>query len=315
MTAEQETQANRLVIAIVGPTCSGKTAVGVALAELIGGEIISADSRQLYKLMDIGTAKPSLDERARIAHHFIDVISLEEEMSAGVYGKVARQVIDEIFARSRRPIIVGGSGLYLRALTDGLFESPDINRDLRKSLRDRLDSEGGEKLLEELKGLDPKAAEGLIPQNHKRILRALEVYYSSGIQISELREQFPSAPDFQTLQFGLSVDRKVLYHNIEKRVDEMIEKGLVDEVKEIVHRGFDPNLNSLQTVGYRETNKYIQGAIKFEEMVEQIKMNTRRYAKRQMTWFRKDSRIIWIQVDERTPGDVAKEILKRFGGA
>lgn len=300
--------AGKLAVAVVGPTCTGKTRIGISLARLLGGEIVSADSRQIYKLATIGTAKPSPEELSEVPHHLVDILPLDEEMSAGTYSGLARKVVAGVFSRGRIPVIVGGSGLYLRALIDGLFEAPVVDGDTRRKLRDRLRAEGAEKLLEELKNVDPKAAEGMLPQNYKRILRALEIYYSSGKRISELRETSADIPDFKTLQFGIYIERKQLYRLIEDRVDSMIERGLVEEVKEILRRGFDPSLNSLQTVGYKEVISYLQHRIAFDEMVAQIKMNTRRYAKRQMTWFRKDSEIIWIQSGGKNPESVAGEI-------
>jgi tRNA dimethylallyltransferase len=297
-----------LVVAIVGPTCSGKTRTGIELAKRIGGEIISVDARQIYKLIDIGTAKPTQEERSQVPHHLIDIISLDEEMSAGVFAKLARDAVREIAERSHVPIMVGGSGLYLRATIDGLFESPEINYEVRKELRERLRIEGADSLLKELSSIDPKAAEKLLPQNYKRILRALEVYYSSGVTITELRKTRPSVPDFETLQFGILLERKNLYRKIEKRVDEMIEQGLLEEVRRILKRGFDPKLNSLQTFGYKEVIGFLQGKLKFDDMVLQIKRNTRRYAKRQMTWFNKDKRIVWISADGKTPEEVSEEI-------
>ncbi len=307
--------AGKFAVAVVGPTCTGKTGIAIDLAKLLGGEIVSADSRQIYKLATIGTAKPSPEELSEVPHHLVDILPLDEQMSAGAYSGLARKVVGEVFIRGRTPIIVGGSGLYLRALIDGLFEAPEVDDETGKSLRDRLRSEGAAKLLEELRNVDPKAAEGLLPQNYKRILRALEIYYSSGKRISELREANPDLPDFRTLQFGVRIERKDLYRLIEDRVDSMIEKGLVDEVREILRRGFDPKLNSLQTVGYKEVISYLQQRITFDEMVAQIKMNTRRYAKRQMTWFRKDSRIIWIESDGKKPEVVAGEIYRRISTA
>ena len=296
------------VVAIVGPTCSGKTRIAVELARSIRGEIVSADARQAFKLLDVGTAKPTTSEMRDIPHHLVSFLSLEDEISAGVYAKLARDAVEEIFARGRRPIIVGGSGLYIRAIADGLFDAPDVKREVRAELRNRLHEEGAEKLLAELKEVDPDTAKGLLHQNYKRILRALEIYYSSGKRISDLQEDFPSRPNFDTVQFGIIVERQELYRRIEKRVDEMISNGLVEEVKGILKKGFDPSLNSLQTVGYRETIEYLNGGIKFEEMVDLIKMNTRRYAKRQMTWFKKDNRIIWIDSTARDAADAALEI-------
>ncbi len=295
-------------IAIVGPTCSGKTKAAIELAKLVHGEIVSVDARQIYKLIDIGTAKPTHEELSEVPHHLVDILSLDEDMSAGVFADLARDTIEGIFARNRVPIMAGGSGLYLRAVIDGLFDSPDVDERIRKNLRRRFELEGAENLLKELWKVDHKAAEGLLPQNYKRILRALEVYYSSGEAISVLRRSRPLTPLFQTLQFGIQLERKVLYSRIEKRADEMIEDGLIDEVREILRRGFNRNLNSLQTTGYKEVIGFLQEEMKYEEMVSLIKRNTRRYAKRQMTWFKRDHRIVWIKSDGKNPNGIAQEI-------
>ncbi len=311
--AESEGITNqKFIVAIVGPTCSGKTAVGIELSKLVPSEIVSADSRQIYRLIDIGTAKPTKEEMSLVHHHLVDIAPLDEVVSAGTYGKLARDAVADILSRNKLPVIVGGSGLYVRAVVDGLFDAPEIEGGIRDELRIRLKTEGAGKLLEELKRVDPDAAEGLLPQNYKRILRALEVYHSSGSKISTLRVERTQKPEFETIQFGLLLERKDLYRRIEKRIDDMIENGLIDEVKELLRRGFDPALNSLQTVGYRESIGYVQGRLRFEDMVALIKMNTRRYAKRQMTWFRKDSRIIWLNADGRTPDSLAEEIREKF---
>lgn len=301
------------VVAVVGPTCSGKTRVAIELAGLVDGEIVSADSRQVYSLIDIGTAKPTLRERAVVPHHLVDIVPLDEEVSAGAFGKLAREAIADIFSRRRVPLLVGGSGLYLRAVIDGLFEAPEIDPDVRLNLRGRLKSEGAEKLLRELKRVDPDSARGLLPQNYKRILRALEVYESSGKKISQLRAERPQVPEFRTVQFGITYERKELYRRIEKRVDDMISAGLVEEVKELLRKGFNPKLNSLQTVGYKETIMYVQGKITFQDMVALVKTNTRRYAKRQLTWFRKDTRVNWIGAGGKSASDIALEIKERVG--
>jgi tRNA dimethylallyltransferase len=303
---------DRTAVAVVGPTCSGKTKIGVELAKLVDGEIISADARQIFKLIDIGTAKPEREEMTEVPHHLVDFLSLDDEISAGAYAELARKIADEIFSRKRVPIIVGGSGLYLRAVIDGLFDAPQIDQKVREKLRNRFHSEGAEPLLRELSRVDPDAARDLIPQNYKRILRALEVYYSSAKRISELRKERRSEVNFEAVQFGVQLDRKLLYQRIEERVDEMIKNGLVGEVKEILRRGFDAHLNSLQTVGYKEVVYFLQGKIKFEEMVFLIKMNTRRYAKRQMTWFNRDKRIIWIKAEDKSAREIAEEIYRSF---
>jgi tRNA dimethylallyltransferase len=315
----------RTAVAVVGPTCSGKTVVAVELAKLVNGEVISADARQIYKMIDIGTAKPTREEMSGVEHHLVDILPLENEMSAGAYAELAAKVVDKIFARNRIPVIVGGSGLYLRALIDGLFDAPEVDPDVRHMLRERVHQEGSATLLEELKRVDAVAAEGLIPQNYSRILRALEVYHSSGKKISELRNERPSVIRFSTIQFGIRLNRNLLYSRIEKRVDEMIRNGFVHEVKDILDRGVDPKLNSLQTVGYKEVISYLQarkdGATpespdeKFGEVVSLIKMNTRRYAKRQMTWFNKDKRIFWIDADDKSAREVAEDMFTTFANS
>jgi len=302
----------QIAIAIVGPTCSGKTKIGIELAKLVGGEIVSVDARQIYKLIDIGTAKPTREEMSQVPHHLVDILSLDDGLSAGIFAKLARDAVKEIFARDHMPIMVGGSGLYLRAIIDGLFELPEVDKEIRSKLRYRLETEGAETLLKELREVDPRVAEGLVPRNYKRILRALEIFYSSGKKISDFQITNLSLADFQTAQFGIRVERKTLYHRIERRVDEMISGGLVDEAKGILKRGFNSDLNSLQTTGYQEAIDFLQGKIKFDDMVSLIKRNTRRYAKRQMTWFRKDNRITWVEADEKNPREIAEEIQKRL---
>ncbi len=312
MPEETESGTPRRIVAVVGPTCSGKTQIGIELARLVGGEIVSADSRQIYRLINIGTAKPSPEELAAVPHHLVDIIPLDEVVSAGTFGKFARDAIAEVLARKRIPILVGGSGLYLRAAIDGLFEAPEIDPAVKRVLRARLKKEGPDCLLKELKRVDPESAIGLLPQNYKRILRALEVYESSGKKISVLRSERPQIPDYLTIQFGIRYERKELYARIEKRVDLMISGGLVEEVRELLRRDFSPELNSLQTVGYKEAIMYVRGDITFEEMASRIKMNTRRFAKRQMTWFRKDRRIVWIEATGKNAAEIAMEIKEMF---
>jgi len=304
----------RTVLVIVGPTGAGKTKIAVELSKRLDIEIVSADARQIYELIDIGTAKPTKDDLNKVKHHFIGTVSLLEVMSAGKYCDDARRVINEIFLRNRQPVVVGGSGLYVRALIDGLFDSPEIDENIRNSLKDRLKKEGSSKLLNELREIDPEAADGLIPQNYKRILRALEVYYSTGEKLSVLRKNKPNPPDFSSFQIGLFVERGELYKRINARVDEMISSGLEEEVNGILEMGYSPALNALHTVGYREVISYLNKEISRERMIDLIKRNSRRYAKRQMTWFRKDKRIHWIDVTHLSPGMAADEIVKIFRG-
>lgn len=290
----------RKILAIVGPTASGKTKLSIIVAEKIGGEIISADSRQVYRYMDIGTAKPSKEERERVKHYFIDELNPDEEFNAGVFGERGREIIEDIFSRGKVPIVVGGSGLYVKSLIDGFFEGPAGDWELREILYRKAERLGKGALYEELKKVDPASAEKIHPNNLKRVIRALEVYYLTGKPISQLQSEMKPEINFETVQIGLNWDRKKLYKRIEERVDMMIEQGLIEEVKRLRELGYDKNLNALQTVGYKEVFDYLDGIISYDRMIYLIKRNSRRYAKRQLTWFRQDKRIIWIDVDERT---------------
>ncbi|MCS7228538.1 MAG: tRNA (adenosine(37)-N6)-dimethylallyltransferase MiaA [Candidatus Kryptonium sp.] len=301
------------VLAIVGPTASGKTKLSLIVADKINGEIISADSRQVYKYMDIGTAKPTKEERERIKHYFIDELTPDQEFNAGIFGERGREIIEDIFSRGKIPIIVGGSGLYVKSLIDGFFQGPSANWELREILYNKAKELGSEALYEELKKVDPESAQKIHPNNLKRIVRALEVYYLTGKPISQLQKEEKPEINFKTIQVGLNWNRKKLYQQIEKRVDEMIKQGLIDEVKNLRALGYDRNLNSLQTVGYKEVFDYLDGLISYDQMIYLIKRNSRRYAKRQLTWFKQDKRIIWINVDENTDFDkLADQVIEIF---
>ncbi len=300
-------------LAIVGPTASGKTKLSIIVAEKINGEIISADSRQIYKYMDIGTAKPSKEYREKIKHYFIDELNPDEEFNAGVFGKRGREIIEDIFSRGKVPIIVGGSGLYIKMLIDGFFEGPGADWELREILYDKAKKLGVDILYEELKRVDPESAQKIHPNNLKRVIRALEIYYLTGKPISQLQKESKPKINFQTVQIGLNWDRKKLYNRIEERVDQMIRDGLIEEVKHLRELGYDKNLNALQTVGYKEVFDYLDGLITHDQMIYLIKRNSRRYAKRQLTWFRQDKRIIWVDVDENTDfNELADRVIDIF---
>ncbi len=303
------------VIVIVGPTCSGKTQISLKLASLIPSEIISADSRQVFKHLDIGTAKPSKSELKKIPHHLINVLEPSEYYNASIFEKDCEKIIDKLFKENKSPVVVGGSGLYIQALVDGIFEIADIDEDYRKDLLKKRKDFGNEFLYKELKKVDPESASKMLPQNWKRIIRALEVYHSTGIPIWKHHKKHLSESNkkekYKFMQFGLNWEREKLYKNIDTRVDEMIEKGIVEEVRNILKIGYGKDLNSLNTVGYKEIIQYLEGNINLERAVELIKRNTRHYAKRQLTWFKKDKRIIWSDIENFAQLDkTAENILK-----
>jgi len=302
----------RTVLVLTGPTASGKTRIALLIARNLDAEIVSADSRQVYKYMDVGTAKPSPEERQLVKHHFVDELNPDQEFNAGEFGKAGRKIIDDILSRHKLPLVVGGSGLYIRSLVDGFFEGPSADKTLRRALYDRLKVEGHQALLSELRKIDPVSASQMLPANTRRIVRALEVHQLTGTPISEL-QRCPVKINLVPCFAGLLWDRKLLYERINKRVDNMIEHGLVEEAKRLQSRGYSRTLNAFQTVGYKEAFDYVAGYITCERMVDLIKQNSRRFAKRQLTWFRRDNRIRWFGVaDEDDFPKVASSISDYF---
>ncbi|HTY37537.1 MAG TPA: tRNA (adenosine(37)-N6)-dimethylallyltransferase MiaA [Bacteroidota bacterium] len=305
----------RTILAIVGPTASGKTSLSILLAEMLGGEIVSADSRQVYKYLDIGTAKPTLEDRARVDHHFIDILEPSQDYSAGQFGIDVPPVIDGIIARGNVPIIVGGSGLYIRAAIDGMFDGPGRDPEIRGRLEDRLASEGVSALMATLREVDPVSAAGMKEVTARRVIRALEVYLVSGKPLSQHHADQAKGPKLPSVQVMLDWDRNMLYERINLRVEAMVEQGLVAEVEGLKKRGYDPKLNALNTVGYKETFEHLSGATDLPRMIELIKQNTRHFAKRQLTWFGADKRIVHLSVNRESEIDkiVAKvsELYRR----
>ena len=298
---------------IVGPTGIGKTAISVIIADKMPIEIVSADSRQIYKYMDIGTAKPSKDILRRIQHHFIDYLTPDKYFSAGRYGRKAREVIKQIIHKGKVPLVVGGSGFYIKTLTDGLSEIMPDNEEVRAELIQRLGSEGVENLHKELVKVDPDLAIRIQKRDKQRILRGLEVYYATGNRLSDLHMLEAKRADFYPFFVGLTAERDFLYENINRRVDEMLTDGLVQEVETLIEKGYTVEMNALNTVGYKEVFDYIAGNTTEKEMAEEIKKNSRRYAKRQLTWFRKDTRIQWLTIDEKSqPIQIADDICDRL---
>jgi tRNA dimethylallyltransferase len=284
------------VIVIVGPTCSGKSYLGLKLAQQINGEIISADSRQIYKRLTIGTAKPSSKELQKVKHHFINILNPHEDYDANKFSIDTENVIDDVHKRSKTAIVVGGSGLYIKALIDGIVDSADKDENLRNELLAKKDKYGNEFLYDELLKVDPISAEKMLPQNWKRVIRALEVFYLTGKPIWQHHSSQNKNSKFSFYQIGLDWDREALYTRIEERIDKMIEDGLVDEVSGILNDGYDKNLNSLNSVGYKEIIAFLEDEISLNRAIELMKRNSRRYAKRQLTWFRADERIKWFNV-------------------
>lgn len=283
------------LLAIVGPTCSGKSELALELATRLNGEIISADSRQIYKFLDIGTSKPSVQDRTRVPHHFVDTLDPSEEYSAGAFGIDARKTIEEIVTRHHQPILVGGSGLYIKSVIDGFFDGPAKDKELRRQLEERLEIEGPASLLESLRRVDPVTAASMELSKPRRIIRALEVYYTTGRPLSDHHKHQPKAEWVECIQIGIDWPRAELYKRIEYRVDIMLARGLVDEVRRLRSLGFEQMQNSLNSVGYKEVFDFLDGKVSQEEMVTLIKRNTRRFAKRQLTWFRADKRIRWVK--------------------
>ena len=300
------------LLVILGPTAVGKSEIAISLAQKIKGEIISADSMQLYQGMNLGTAKPSLLEQKVVSHHLIDLLKPDGSFNVFDYAKEVEKVIKKIHRRKKIPILVGGSGLYIRAVVDGLFENPKIDSEKKSIAKEKLRNKSTDFLYEELRRVDQKASEKIHPHDRRRIKRALEVFYTTGIPISVLQRKKPAKP-FQPLLIGISRERKELYQRINERVDEIFAKGFIDEVKTLLKSGYTENLNSMQAIGYQETIVCLKNERSLAETIELIKKNTRRYAKRQLSWFRQDKRINWLSLDnEETPLKVVVRIETLF---
>ncbi|MDZ7344079.1 MAG: tRNA (adenosine(37)-N6)-dimethylallyltransferase MiaA [candidate division KSB1 bacterium] len=301
---------NLCALILAGPTGVGKTAVALELAKHVPAEIVSADSRQVYRYMDIGTAKPSIAVRGKIPHHFIDIRNPDEIYSAGEFGHDARQVIETILQRGKKwPIVVGGSGLYLRALLEGFFEPKVANLELRAQLKRRVGEEGSPALHAELARVDPNSAARLNLNDAHRIVRALEIYYTSGKTAGELWQQQSEPAKFAYRLLGLNMPRPALYQRINQRVEEMLAKGLIEECQRLLQMGYSPELNALRSVGYQEVFQFLREEISYAEMTDLIQRHSRQYAKRQLTWFRRMSGIEWVEL---SPDDSSKAIAERI---
>lgn len=300
------------MLCIVGPTATGKTRLSVALAQRLGAEIVSCDSMQLYRGMDVGTAKPTAQEMGGVPHHMIDCLDPREEFSVSRYVELADRCVQDILARGKPVIVVGGTGLYVDSLVAGREFAPFPQTGRREALTARAEKEGIEPLMEQLRAVDPEAAENIHPSNQKRVIRALEVYLETGKTITQHnRETRSRPPKYRPVWIGLDyVNRSALYARIDARVDEMFAQGLVDEVRRLLDGGVPERATSMQAIGYKELTAFLRGEGTEDAAREQIKLASRRYAKRQRTWFRRNPDVRWIDLPD-TPdfGAVLEEAL------
>lgn len=287
----------RPLVILTGPTAVGKTALSVSLAKAIGGEIISADSMQVYRHMDIGSAKVTEEEMGGVPHHLIDVLEPTEEFNVVLFQQMAKRAAAEILGRGHIPILVGGTGFYIQALLYDIdFTENDEDTALRRSLEELAGREGPEALFERLRAVDPESCESIHAHNVKRVIRAIEFYEKTGKKISDHnREQRQNSPSYQSVYFVLNDDRDSIYRQIDARVDLMMEKGLVEEVRALQAMGCHKGMVSMQGLGYKEILAYLEGEIPMEEAVYLIKRDTRHFAKRQLTWFRREKEVIWVE--------------------
>ena len=302
------------LIVVAGPTASGKTRLSIELAKRFDGEIVSADSMQIYKYLDIGSAKPTEEERSEAVHHLIDFLEPDAEFSVADYTEMAHKVIADITERGKMPIMCGGTGLYINSVVDDItFGEIDTDYKLRAELEEFAAKNGNEALLEKLSEFDPVSAKKLHPNNLRRIIRAIEFYKVTGRTISSHQEMTKQTDSrYDPIMFCINFDRAKLYDRINKRVDIMIENGLLDEVKNLMDMGYTKALNSMKAIGYKELADYFNGERSLDEAVELIKQSSRRYAKRQLTWFRRDERIIWLDAEDDILQKAVLEVEKYY---
>ncbi len=300
------------LIVVAGPTASGKTGLAIEIANYVGGEIVSADSMQIYKYMDIGSAKPTKEEQSQAVHHLIDFVEPDEEFSVAEYTEKAHEVIANINSRGKIAVMVGGTGLYINSVVnDVTFGEMDTDYELREELQKLAVEKGSEHLLSMLAEFDEVSAKRLHPNNLRRIIRAIEFYKVTGKPISEHQEETRQVESrYNPLMFLIDWDREVLYDRINRRVDIMLEEGLLDEVKHLMDMGYTQDLNSMKGIGYKEVMDYFDGKMSLDETIELIKQSSRRYAKRQLTWFRRDDRIHYVS--SNNPFEEAKKIIDEF---
>ena len=301
----------KLVI-ILGPTAAGKSEMAVALAAKIGAEIVNADSQQVYRYMNVGTGKPSRADRERVAHHLIDVVAPDEEFNVAIFRRLALETIDTIHARGKHVVVCGGTGLYLKALTRGLFVGPEQDPEVRGDLASEIEAKGLGVLYQHLIEVDPAAHSRIHPNDRQRIIRALEVFRLTGKSMSQWQQEhgFGDEP-FDTLKIGLQRERVELYELINRRCDRMIGDGLLDEVRDLAAKGYSLDIKPLQSVGYRQMGLVLKGLSKIDQAVEEMKQETRHLAKRQLTWFRQDHEIRWLHPENQRQ-EIVESVQRYF---
>ena len=304
----------RPILVIVGPTAVGKTGLAIRVAKQVDGEIISADSMQVYKGLDIGTAKPTEAERQGVPHHLLDVVAVDQEFSVADYQLMVEDILMDLAKRGKTPILTGGTGLYIRAVLEGfVFDSQGKDDVLRARLQEVAESQGNIALHRRLAVVDPDTAKRLHPNDRRRVIRALEIYHTTGQPLSQhLDAQKQLEPRHQAVKFGLARNRPRLYQRIDARVDQMIEAGLLDEVKNLLEQGLAEGATAMQALGYKELVGYLRGEYDLAEAIRLLKRDTRRYAKRQLTWFRRDEEIIWLDLDKLTIEDATDKIATTY---
>lgn len=300
------------ILILTGPTAVGKTALSIELAKILGGEIISADSMQIYRKMDIGSAKISQEEMDSVVHHMIDVVDPDEDFSVSDFHDMASQIISDIHKRGKLAIVTGGTGLYLNSLVyDMDFGGTNSDPSIRKDLEEILNDKGKDYLYRLLQDLSPEAAKRIHPNNTKRVIRAIEVYKTGG-EMGDFSNDLKYNPKFDAKIIVLNRDRSILYDRINQRVDMMFDMGLLDEVKGLHQMGYTSQMQSMKGIGYKEVLEYFDGKMTLEESIDILKQGTRRYAKRQITWFKKYENALWLDLDKVTELDDQIEAIKDF---
>ncbi len=303
------------ILTIVGPTAVGKTEIAIRIAEHFNGEIISADSRQVYKYLNIGTAKPTIEERKRVAFHLIDFLNPDENYSCGQFARDAEQLLGGLISKNKMPILCGGTGLYIRALFNPLHQLPQADKRLKERLQNILNEKGLDYLYKRLLTVDPEWAKRVGPKDKQRILRGLEVYEITKKPLSELFKGKKQSPKYKPKYLGLVLPRDDLYKRIDERYDMMIKNGLVDEIKNILNMGFKSDCYGLRTIGYKEIVKYLNGDWDLKTAIEKAKRHTRNFAKRQLTWFKKIPDVNWYNPDDLVIGDNLINLVKTLLGS